>query len=92
MEGKFSKQVIETIFTANSASLPSYVGVPVEAGYALFKISKVEVIPADQNIIQMVKQFGNAYASEELQALLTNMRHRYGVEVVKDVTKIKLSS
>ncbi len=90
MDGKFPKNIIEPIFTANSASLPSYVGVPVEAGYALFKISKVESVPADQNIIQMVKQFGNAYASQELQALLYDMRERYNVEVIKDVTKIKL--
>jgi predicted methyltransferase len=72
--------------------MPAYVGVPVEAGYALFKVSKVEVVAADSKIIQMVKQFGNAYATEELQALLHSMRERYEVEFVKDIATIKLSS
>ena len=92
MDGKFPKQIIESIFTANVAAFRAYVGIPIETGYALFKINKVETVPADPKIIEMVRQFSNAYATEELQALLHSMREKYNVEIVKDVASIKLSS
>ncbi len=85
MDATFPKQMIEAIFNAPLATLPAYVGVSTDLGYSIFKINKIQNIEATPNVVAMVKQFGETYAMQELQALLHGMRSKYNAEVLGDV-------
>jgi len=86
MDNKIPKDLMESIFNADVKNLPSYVGIPTALGYALFKISKVDIVEADKNTLGLVQEFSDIYAKEEMRALMQDMRKKYEVKILKDIT------
>ncbi len=75
--------VLQAIFKADVQKLPAYVGVNVGNDYMLYKIAKViqpEKIE-DAQLKALRTEYGSIVAQEELSALLTSLRSRYGVEI-----------
>ena len=74
---------LQAIFKADVQKLPAYVGVGVGNNYMLYKIAKVtqpEKIEEAQ-LKALRTEYGSIVAQEELSALLTSLRSRYGVEI-----------
>ena len=74
---------LQAIFKADVQKLPAYVGVGVGNNYMLYKIAKVtppEKIEEAQ-LKALRTEYGSVVAQDELSALLTSLRSRYGVEI-----------
>ena len=74
---------LQAIFKADAQKLPAYVGVGVGNDYMLYKIAKV-IQPEKLEEAQLKAlrtEYGSIVAQEELSALLTSLRSRYGVEI-----------
>ena len=78
---------LQAIFKADAQKLPAYVGVGVGNDYMLYKIAKV-IQPEKLEEAQLKAlrtEYGSIVAQEELSALLTSLRSRYGVEINQSV-------
>ncbi len=89
LDNKLPPILIQSIFANNYKTLPAYVGLPTDDGYILFKINKIQPSSANQNTLDLVKRFSDVYAKEELRALLSDMRSKYPVKIIKDVSVAK---
>jgi peptidyl-prolyl cis-trans isomerase D len=82
-DNKMPKDILETIFAADSAVLPSYIGVPTAMGYILFKVSKIIPEKPTDNIIKIVSNFSNAYANQEIQSFLSDIKLKSNIKYIK---------
>ncbi|MDR1709844.1 MAG: SurA N-terminal domain-containing protein [Candidatus Accumulibacter sp.] len=75
--------VLQALFKADAQKLPAYVGVPVEDGYALFKI--VRVTPPEKIDEAQLKSLREDYASlmaqEDAAAYISSLRARYKIDI-----------
>ena len=73
---------VSRIFSADAASLPTYVGVEVPAGFAVYRISKVVDTDPDEARQRAVQtELGRANGELEFRSFLTGLREDVGVEV-----------
>jgi peptidyl-prolyl cis-trans isomerase D len=89
--GGLFPQVIDRAFRVDSKKLPGYVGTESPVGYSLVQVSKViepeKVDPAQRDA--MGGRLREAVAVEELEATLSSLRERVGVQVRKDALERK---
>ena len=74
---------LQAIFKADVQKLPAYVGVGVDDGYALFKITEVsrpEEINKDQ-LAALKNGYEGIVAQEEIVAYLSSLRSRYKIDI-----------
>jgi peptidyl-prolyl cis-trans isomerase D len=83
--------VIDRAFRVDAKKLPGYVGTETPAGYSLVQVSKViepeKVDPAQRDA--MGGRLRDAVAVEELEATLSSLRERVGVQIRKDAFERK---
>lgn len=83
---------VPAVFKADVSKLPAYAGVELPgAGYALFKIAKLDVGEKldDARRLAMVRQIGSLEAQEEIRMYLTALRNRYKVDINKAAMEAK---
>jgi len=89
--GGLFPQVIDRAFRVDAKKLPGYVGTDTPVGYSLVQVSKViepeKVDPAQRDA--MGGRLRDAVAVEELEATLSSLRERVGVQVRKDAFERK---
>jgi peptidyl-prolyl cis-trans isomerase D len=76
---------LQAIFKADVQKLPVYVGVGVDDGYALFKITEVvQAEKTDEGQLSALKNgYENVVAQEDLAAYLSSLRSRYKIDINK---------
>ncbi|MDR2788858.1 MAG: SurA N-terminal domain-containing protein [Candidatus Accumulibacter sp.] len=74
---------LQAIFKAGAQKLPVYVGVEVDDGYTLFKISEVaQPEKTDENRLQAIKAgYARIIAQEDIAAYLSSLRSRYKIDI-----------
>ncbi|TAN66348.1 MAG: peptidylprolyl isomerase, partial [Magnetospirillum sp.] len=86
-------EAVRAIFKADAAKLPSYAGVPVPGGYALYRISQIKPHAVDgeepPRARSVRKQYARTVAEEEFAAWLAVLRERYPVEINQAVLEAK---
>lgn len=83
---------VQPVFKVETVKLPAYAGVALPgAGYALYKISKVEAGEAIDKARKevLVRQLNSFAAQQEVQAYLAALRARYKVEIDKAALESK---
>lgn len=74
------------VFRADSSKLPAYVGLEVPSGYALYRISKVQVATSPDDSQLKATEYGLARqaAREDYLAFVQGLRARTAVEIHED--------
>jgi peptidyl-prolyl cis-trans isomerase D len=74
---------LQTIFKVDVQKLPTYVGVGVDDGYVLFKITEVvQVEKPDEGQLDAFKsEYENVVAQEDFSAYLSSLRSRYKIDI-----------
>jgi peptidyl-prolyl cis-trans isomerase D len=74
---------LQALFKADVRQLPAYVGVGVDDGYALFKISElVQAEKIDEDQLNTLKNgYERVVAQEDLTAYLLSLRSRYKIDI-----------
>jgi peptidyl-prolyl cis-trans isomerase D len=83
---------VPAVFKADISKLPAYAGVELpRAGYALFKISKLDTGDKLDDAARqaMLRQIVSLEAQEEIQMYLASLRGRYKVEINKAAMEAK---
>jgi peptidyl-prolyl cis-trans isomerase D len=82
-EAQLPPAALEAIFKADAQKLPAYVGVDVDGGYALFKITAVvQAEKIDEDRRKALKsRYENVVAQEDLAAYLSGLRSRYKIDI-----------
>jgi peptidyl-prolyl cis-trans isomerase D len=77
------RAALQAIFKADVQKLPAYVGVVVDDGYALFKITEVvQAEKTDEGQLSALKsEYENVVAQEDLAAYLSSLRSRYKIDI-----------
>ena len=85
--------VLRTVFKADAARLPAYVGVALPGnGYALLRISAVkpgEVAKDDPRRGALVQQYARFIAAEEFSAWMATLKEKYPVQINKAALESK---
>jgi peptidyl-prolyl cis-trans isomerase D len=78
---------LQALFKADVQKLPAYVGVSLDDGYSLFKITQVvQAEKIDENQLKALKeQYANIMAQEDFSAYLTSLRSRYKIDINKSL-------
>ncbi|HRE18247.1 MAG TPA: SurA N-terminal domain-containing protein [Rhodocyclaceae bacterium] len=83
---------VQPVFKLDPAKLPAYTGVELpDAGYALFKLSKVEdgeAMDAARRDV-LVRQLSSFTVQQEVQTYLAALRARYKVDIDKTALEVK---
>jgi peptidyl-prolyl cis-trans isomerase D len=79
------QMALQAIFKADVQKLPAYVGVVVDDGYALFKITEVvQAEKTDEGQLGSLKRgYESVVAQEDLAAYLSSLRSRYKIDINK---------
>ena len=73
---------VNRVFRAEVASLPAYVGADTTAGYAIYRIGKVVVAPADANREKgMQVELGRMSGAQEFRAYVASLRGAGKVQI-----------
>lgn len=81
--GKLAGPALSAVFRVNAAALPGYAGAALPgAGYALYKVSKVEAGQVEAAQSQaLAQQLNSIEARAQVEAYMAALRQRYKVEV-----------
>lgn len=81
--GKLAGPALSAVFRVNAAALPGYAGAELQgAGYALYKVSKVEAGQVETAQSQaLAQQLNSIEARAQVEAYMAALRQRYKVEV-----------
>ncbi|HUH39509.1 MAG TPA: peptidyl-prolyl cis-trans isomerase, partial [Castellaniella sp.] len=84
-----SKTVLETIFKAPTADLPSYVGTPLQQGYVIARVDEVKPGTTDNPALDgLGAQLAQVWATTEEQAVITGLRQEMGVKITEEGQKM----
>ncbi|MBI4998019.1 MAG: SurA N-terminal domain-containing protein [Rhodocyclales bacterium] len=93
MAGELPPDVLRAIFTADTAKLPAYAGVPGAGGYVLFRISQVKPYAAEggdpPQARAMRGEYARLVAEEEMAGWIASLRTKYPVEINQTVLDSK---
>jgi peptidyl-prolyl cis-trans isomerase D len=83
--------VLDKAFRVDPKMLPAYVGVETPAGYSLVKVTKVIELDKieDAQRAALGARLRDAVVAEELEATLSSLRGRVGVNVKRDAIEKK---
>ncbi|GAB3628718.1 Peptidyl-prolyl cis-trans isomerase D [Pandoraea terrae] len=88
--GKLAPAALNAIFSADTQSLPAYVGVDQgDQGYTIYRISKVTQPTAQdpQRLAAQTQQLNQIAGQSEWNAYVAGLRERSKVKINQDVTK-----
>jgi peptidyl-prolyl cis-trans isomerase D len=82
-QSSLPETALRAILKADVRKLPAYVGVDLDDGYALFKITRVEQPKdIDENQLKTLERgYAGLVAREDLSAYLSSLRARYKIDV-----------
>jgi peptidyl-prolyl cis-trans isomerase D len=84
------EDALARIFRADVSKLPAYVGVETPGGYALYRISRVIDVPADEARQRAVQtELGRANGEQEFRSFLAGLRADSKVEINRSALEKK---
>jgi len=73
--------LLRQVVAADASKLPAYVGVPLESGYVLLRISKVIEADESERSAEAEQRVGNVLGAGQFQAYVASLRARADIQV-----------